>query len=101
MMKEWVWFYKTKQWRATRAAYLSSVHGLCERCQAKGKVVPARVVHHKQYIKQDNYNDPYVTLSWHNLEALCQDCHAWEHHGRYGPTVEGLKFDAAGNLVQK
>lgn len=94
-------FYRSKQWQETRSAYLSSVHGLCERCRDKGLIIAAKVVHHKQYLRPGNMSDPSITLDWRNLEALCQDCHAWEHHGRFGPTVEGLKFDAMGNLIQK
>lgn len=94
-------FYKSKQWQDTRRSYLSSVHGLCERCEKKGLIVPAKLVHHKQYLRATNIDDVSITLDWRNLEALCQDCHAWEHHGRFGPTVEGLKFDAMGNLIQK
>jgi len=94
-------FYKSKQWQSTRTSYLSSVHGLCERCEKKGKIVPAKLVHHKTYLRPTNINDTDITLNWNNLEALCQDCHAWEHHGQYGPTIEGLKFDALGNIVEK
>lgn len=94
-------FYKSKQWKDTRASYLSSVHGLCERCEKKGMTVPAKLVHHKQYLRPTNIDDPSITLDWRNLEALCQDCHAWEHHGQYGPTVEGLTFDDQGNLIRK
>ncbi len=74
-------FYKTQNWKKTRAAYLSSVGGLCERCLARGLIVPAAVVHHRVYIDETNINDPTVVLDWHNLEALCASCHANEHQG--------------------
>ena len=32
------------------------------------------------YLTEQNVNDPYIALSWDNLEALCQDCHNKEHH---------------------
>lgn len=61
--------------------YLDQVNHLCERCLAKGLVVPARIVHHKIYLTEENYRDPSVSLNLENLEALCQDCHNAEHFG--------------------
>jgi len=72
-------FYKSKRWQKCRAAYIKSVGGLCERCLAKGLIVPATMVHHKIYISPQNINDPNITLNFDNLEALCNDCHAAEH----------------------
>ena len=72
-------FYHSKAWLNCRAEYLSSVGGLCERCEAKGIIRPARFVHHKEYISLDNITDPSVLLSFDNLEALCFDCHNAEH----------------------
>lgn len=72
--------YKSKAWQHTRLAYLKSVGGLCERCLKKGLYVPAEIVHHKIYITQENINDPNVTLSWNNLEAVCRSCHESEHY---------------------
>ena len=72
-------FYNSKEWQRCRAEYLSMVGGLCERCEAKGKINPARFVHHKEYISLNNIQDPEVLLSFDNLEALCFDCHNSEH----------------------
>ena len=74
-------FYKSKAWQETRYAYLSSQHFICERCGC-----PAKIVHHKKYITPANINDPYITLSWDNLEALCQECHNEEHLQEYNQT---------------
>ena len=85
-------FYKSKQWHECRSAYLSHVGGLCERCFKEGMIVPAKIVHHKCYIDGENINNPSVTLSFDNLEALCQECHNREHLGnkkRYGINVDG------------
>ena len=87
-------FYHGRQWREARAAYLSSVNYVCERCGS-----PAKIVHHKKYISPGNINDISVTLDWNNLEALCQDCHNKEHF-ESGTTAEGLRFDRDGNLVK-
>ncbi|MFJ8268520.1 HNH endonuclease [Peribacillus asahii] len=89
-------FYKGTAWKKCRAAYFSYRHGLCERCQGPGKIV-----HHKKYITHENINDPEITLSFHNLELLCQDCHNREHHERNSPTVEGLYFNEYGDVVQR
>ena len=72
-------FYKSAAWEQTRAAYLKSVGGLCERCLKKGLITPAEIVHHKIYITPENINKPEIILSWDNLEALCQRCHNVEH----------------------
>lgn len=72
-------FYKSKTWERCRADYIKSVGGLCERCRAAGRITAAVIVHHKIYITPDNINDPEITLSFNNLEALCRDCHGAEH----------------------
>ena len=93
-MKPWArWFYKSKAWERTRAAYIAYRHGLCERCGAGGKIV-----HHKVYLTPDNINDPAVTLNFENLELLCQTCHNLEHHERV-PVADGLRFTADGDLI--
>ena len=71
--------YKSKQWQHTRDAYLKSKGGLCERCYAEGRIVPAAIVHHKIYISPENIDNPFITLDWNNLEAICREHHAQEH----------------------
>lgn len=75
-------FYKSFAWKKCRAGYLRSVGGLCERCLARGLVVPADQVHHIRKLTPENLNDPAVTLSWDNLEALCFECHIAEHKSK-------------------
>lgn len=72
-------FYNSKQWQRTRNAYKKSVGNLCERCLARGLIVPAEIVHHKVPVSPSNITDPNITLAFDNLEALCRDCHADEH----------------------
>lgn len=72
-------FYKTAAWKKCRAGYIKSVGGLCERCLAKGLIVPGYIVHHKIHLTQDNVMDPSITLNYDNLEYLCFDCHQQEH----------------------
>ena len=86
-------FYHSKAWKATQAAYMASKCHVCERC---GRA--AKIVHHKRYLTTDNLHDPSVSLSFDNLEALCQECHNHEHFGSRS-TAPGLCFDRDGNLV--
>lgn len=86
-------FYKSKAWRETRATYFAGKFGLCERC---GR--PGYIVHHKTKLTPWNINNPMITLAWDNLELLCLDCHNREHSE--APTVEGLRFDENGDLVE-
>lgn len=76
-------FYRTTAWVNTREKYKQSVGNLCERCMAKGIITPAEIVHHKIPLTKDNVNDPNITLSWDNLEALCRKCHAEVHDEIY------------------
>jgi len=93
-------FYNSKQWIKCRELYKQSVNGLCERCLSKGKYVPGEEVHHKIYLTPENINDPYITLSFENLELLCSSCHSIEHNEKYNPVREGLTFDSNGDLIE-
>ncbi len=80
-MKPWAEsFYNSEAWRQCRETFLESKGGLCERCSTPDNPVLAKIAHHKIYLTAQNINDPYISLSWDNLEALCQDCHNKEHH---------------------
>lgn len=72
--------YKSKRWQRLRKAKLIATNGLCERCLARGIYNSAKVIHHKEYITDLNYEDDSVFFSIDNLESLCQDCHNKEHH---------------------
>lgn len=72
-------FYKSNAWKRCRDAYFSSVGGLCERCKAKGLIVPGYIVHHKTHLTPENYEDPSISLNFDNLEVLCKQCHNEEH----------------------
>jgi len=97
-MKPWArWFYKSKAWERTRDAYIAYRHGLCERCGAGGKIV-----HHRVRLTPENIHDPAVTLSFDNLELLCQECHNREHHVKLNKSIadKSLTFDDEGNIVR-
>lgn len=89
-------FYKTGAWVNCRNNYLKSVGGLCERCKAKGLIVPAEIVHHKIHLNASNITDPTITLNPKNLEALCRVHHA-EEHG----TVKRFEVMADGTVVPR
>ncbi|WP_052152880.1 HNH endonuclease [Dehalobacter sp. UNSWDHB] len=96
-MKPWAErFYNSDAWRVCRDAFLQSKGWLCERCSTPHDPVPAKIAHHKRYLTEKNINDPYVALSWDNLEALCQQCHNEEHHKS---NKKVYSFDANGNII--
>lgn len=95
-------FYNSAKWQRCRAAYIKSVNGLCERCLAKGKIVPGYIVHHKEQLTPDNINNPEITLCFDYLEYTCKICHDEEHGVCVAqPAVrEGIGFDEHGQLVE-
>ena len=72
-------FYMSWPWIKCSRAFRKEKGGLCERCLAKGLIVPGREVHHKIKLTPENINDPAIALNWDNLELLCKDCHLMEH----------------------
>ena len=96
-MKAWAeHFYRSTAWERTRGAFMKSKHYLCERC---GEA--AKICHHKEYLTPKNINDSKITLSWSNLEALCQDCHNKEHNKTKCSTRDDCMFDEYGDLIYK
>lgn len=94
-------FYNSKAWIKCREAYRQSVNGLCERHLANGKYVIGVEVHHKIHLTPENINNPEITLSWDNLELLCESCHSKEHMSKYSPLRDDVMFDENGDLVRK
>lgn len=91
-------FYHSGAWKRTRCAFLDSKHHICEICGGVGDLV-----HHKTYVTPQNVHDPSVTLSWDNLQCVCQACHNRLHFadgGAYRVTRKGLDFDSRGDLVE-
>jgi 5-methylcytosine-specific restriction protein A len=88
-------FYNSKQWIKCRESYKQSKHGICERCD-----MPGEEVHHKVWLTPENINDPYITLSWDNLELLCQSCHSKEHMSKYDVVRDDVMFNEKGDLIR-
>ncbi|NFB56748.1 HNH endonuclease [Clostridium sporogenes] len=85
-------FYNSKEWIKCRNSFMKSKNYICERCGGA-----AYIVHHKKHIKPSNINDPNITLSWDNLQALCLDCHNVVHGGN--SCIDGVSFDSNGDLI--
>ena len=86
-------FYKSNTWIKTSKAYASSKFYVCEKC---GRPAKKYVVHHKKHLTPENINDPFVALSWDNLQLLCLECHNVEHGHKNGRKV---LFDEQGQVV--
>lgn len=89
-------FYGSPEWKAVRDLCKKRAGGLCERCLADGIIKAAVVAHHKTPITKDNINNPSITLSLDNLQALCTDCHAKVHHPN--PTKRRWTVDEYGRV---
>ena len=69
-------FLHSSVWRRIRAAKLA-LNPLCQRCEAKGLIVPAVLVHHCDENQQNNHEN--------NLKSVCGSCHELIHRkDRYG-----------------
>lgn len=86
-------FYTSTAWKKCARGYRRSVGDLCEKCRARGLIVPAEEVHHKIHLTPQNITRPEIALNWQNLVALCKDCHIKVHRGEKRWTV-----DADGNV---
>ena len=67
-----------------RQRYLAS-HPLCEECERAGKTTLATCVHHIRPVEAQS--SPALMMeaayNWHNLEALCEQCHKDRHKERH------------------
>ncbi len=91
------WPYNTAQWRKLRLAKLAS-KPMCETCESRGDVVPAKAVDHMTPINAGG--DPFPPL--HRLMSMCERCHNEKtaandrkHKKPFARKVKG--FDASGN----
>lgn len=104
-------FYKSKAWERARELAMSREVTLpdgricppfmCERCFGLGKLTPAKIVHHKTHLSEENIGDPLVTLGLDNLMRVCKDCHDEIHYAdinksAYTPRVA---FDEDGRVI--
>lgn len=78
---EQVEFYKSKKWQRVRNAYFKKARGLCERCLAKGLIVPGEIVHHKIEMDSVKIRNDFLALNYSNLQLVCRKCHEEIHEG--------------------
>jgi 5-methylcytosine-specific restriction endonuclease McrA len=67
-------FYRSAAWLGIRSIKLRR-DPLCERCLARGLLIPATTVHHKR----ERREAPDLALDLDNLESLCPSCHSSHH----------------------
>lgn len=70
--------YNCKRWRDLRKMKLM-LNPTCERCEKQGKVNPAFIIHHKDYVTEENFKDDEIFYNLENLESVCFACHNQEH----------------------
>lgn len=87
--------YRSKRWQKLRRFKLIQ-NPLCERCLKRGYYNAAKIIHHKEYVTDLNYEDDDVFFNIDNLESLCFDCHQKEHF----KTKVDYTFDEKGNLIK-
>lgn len=98
-------FYNSTKWKEMREYIFNKYYGLCADC---GK--PGEEVHHIEWLKPTNIDNPEVTLGEDNLVLLCKDCH-FNKHKKSNPlnknfkkkrniTNNGTYFDEEGNLCE-
>ena len=74
--KDYVAFYKTKEWILVRGLALARDGYQCVSCRKQGIKKPAEMVHHKIPVKKDWSKRLELT----NLESLCEACHNRKEH---------------------
>lgn len=101
-------FYSTKKWQKCRDTYYHQAKGLCERCLARGLIVPGEIVHHIQEINENNINNPAIVYGFDNLELVCRKCHAqlhedlWQNRsGKSNYSNKRYKVDEFGRVILK
>lgn len=103
-------FYQTKAWKNVRKTIWLKQSCLCNRCNRPVYVngisewIPKDkrlkgIVHHKEYLTDNNFKDDSIAFNEDNLEGICIDCHNKEHF-KTNSIRDGLMFDEDGNIVQ-
>lgn len=70
----------TTRWLMLRRDKLT-VYPLCEVCQAQGRIRPATEVHHVKPVEDaiTLREKERLMYDYHNLQALCHECHVQAH----------------------
>ena len=94
--------YNTKWWRTRREEKLR-LNPCCERCEAKGILVNATIVHHRvglSDVEQTTMDLFKAKSEIKHLESICSPCHNREHLGEY-ESVETRQYGEFASLVQE
>ena len=72
--------YQDPRWRAIRDAKKRN-NPLCERCEEKGLVTPAKEIHHKIPFDCGRTEEEIEELAfdYDNTKSVCDSCHTEEH----------------------
>lgn len=85
--------YHCTRWYKLRKLKKAESNGFCERCLKKGIYKEGVIVHHKEHINSENYDNDLVMYNLDNLELLCTECHLEEHQNH-----KEYYFDKEGNV---
>lgn len=83
--KEYTKIMNSQRWQNLRNETLKA-RPYCERCQAKGRLEKAQIVHHIKPIESGHSNEEYESLAFNpeNLQPLCNKCHSYIHRIEIG-----------------
>jgi len=76
-------FYTSRTWRKFRELVITRSEGMCSKCHKVFPDTSQLEVHHKKYLKNDDYNKPELAYNLDNVEVICHECHNKEH-SRFG-----------------
>lgn len=76
-------FYTSRTWRKFREVVITESGGMCSKCNRVYPDTSQLEVHHKKYLKNDDYNKPELAYNLANVEVICHECHNKEH-SRFG-----------------
>ena len=77
-------FYKSKDWRLTRAEVLRRDNYECQWCKREGRVTDLSVATLEVDHREELDKRPELALDIDNLRTLCRNCHN-KRHKRFGP----------------
>ena len=99
--KLYVKLMNSKEWRQLRWKKLEA-NPLCERCQQRGYIVAASVVHHITEVESVRTEQECADLAfrWTNLQALCRECHAEIHKAAHSHSKEAHQQRERERLAQ-
>lgn len=85
------WPYNTREWKHLRAAKLAA-NPVCEPCEKRGILMPAKIVDHKVSINKGGPAFPPIT----DLTSMCQGCHNAKTSGVDRKGGRGVAMPGAG-----